>query len=152
MAEKSRILRVLFAITKYQYNMINIVEKYRFYRTIIHDIISAAYMKTYSNEIAVTYELIDSAICGRKIDLNKPIAIFKGKYNRINNPFTRKDIKQYLPNEIVLCFMFNEVENGQEYKITITIDDTEEVEDKDICFHVIVRRNNPIKNDTKYNS
>ena len=129
--------------------MINIVEKYRFYKTIVHDIISAAYMKTYSNEIAVTYELIDSTIYGRKIDLNKPIAMFKGKYNRINNPFTRKDIKQYLPNEIVLGFMFNEVENGQEYKITIAIDDTEKVEDKDICFHVVVQRNNPIKNDTK---
>ena len=150
MAEKPRILRVLFAITKYQYDMINIVEKYRFYRTIVHDIISAAYMKTYSNEIAITYELIDSAIYGCKIiDLNKPIAMFKGRYNRIDHPFTRKDINQYIPNEIVLGFNFNEVTDGQEYKIIIAIDDTEKVEDKDICFHVVVQRNNPIKNDTK---
>lgn len=150
MVEKYRIMCAIFAIIKYQYNMINVVKKYRFYRTIVHDIISAAYMKTYSNEIAVTYELIDSAIYGRKIiDLNKPIAMFKGKYNRIDHPFIRKDINQYMPNEIVLGFKFNEVTDGQEYKITITIDDTEKVEDKDICFHVVVQRNNPIKNDTK---
>ena len=83
------------------------------------------------------------------IDLNKPIAMFKGRYNRIDHPFTRKDINQYMPSEIVLGFQFNEVTDGQEYKITIAIDDTEKVEDKDICFHVVVQRNNPIKNDTK---
>ncbi len=149
MVEKFRILYVPFAIIKCRYDMINIVEKYRFYRTIVHDIISAAYMKTYAGEVAITYEFIDSYMNRCNINLNKPIARFKGRYNRIDHPFTRKDIKKYLPNEIVLGFIFNEFTDSQEYKIITSIDDTEKVEDKDICFHVVVQRNNPIKNDTK---